>query len=145
MRGQEPPHVGFGLVAGPVRRVTVVDPHHGPVRHYVAGHPALDVHGLEGLPVPAAVHHGLPVLVAVQGVQQPSQAVDGVASHPRPGRVGPGAGQGHLKAHRPLAARFDGSTGRLSEDGHITVQQVRSLGEQLPKAVVGDGHFLAGV
>jgi hypothetical protein len=36
----------------------VVEDHRGAVGHHVAGHPALDPHGLERLAVLAAVEHG---------------------------------------------------------------------------------------
>jgi len=90
-RRQHVEYVGLRLGTTAVGRVAVVDLQHQLVRDHVPRHAALDVHGLERLAVAAAVDLGLPVHVGIQRRQQGPGPVDGIATHPRAGRVGPHA------------------------------------------------------
>ena len=104
----------------------------GPVGHDVAGHAALDPHGLQRLAELAAVEHRPARLVGVERGEQRAEAVDGVGAHPRPGGVGPLAGERDVEPQRALAAGLDGAVGRLAEDGGVAGQQVGPLGEEVP-------------
>ena len=99
--------------------------------------PPVDAHRLQRLAVLAAVEHRAALGHGLDERQQPPEPVDGVASHPRPGGVGPGPGERDLEAHRALAPGLDGAVGGLAEDGGVAGQQVGPLDEQLLEAAVG--------
>ncbi len=103
----------------------------GTVGHDVAGYAAFHEDGLQRLPELAPVDDGPAFLVVAQCRQQATGAVQGVASHPGPGGVGPGTSEGHLHPHAALATDLQGRVGRLAEDGGIPRHEVRPLGEQV--------------
>ena len=86
---EERPHLvgrfGLGAVGGeaPVERDG------GEVGDDVAGHATRHHHRLERLAVLAALDDGPALVEALDQAQQLTEAVDGVATHPRPGGVGP--------------------------------------------------------
>ena len=93
VRARAPPRRGPGPAsAGAVGGEAVVERDHRAVGHDVARHAALDEHRLQRLAELAAVDDGPALLVVVERRQQPAGPVEGVASHPRAGGVGPGAG-----------------------------------------------------
>ena len=122
---------GNALVEAPIRRDAQVHGQHRLVRHHIAGHASLDEHGLRGFPVLAAVDHGLARLVGLDGSEDPSHPVDGVAPHPGPGRVGPLATERDPQARRALAAGLDRTVGRFAQDGGIAGQQLGPLLQEL--------------
>ena len=67
----------------------MIEKHRGDIGHHVGGHPARDLHGLERLPVAAAVDLGLPAAECRHRRQQRCQPVDGIDAHPGTGRMGP--------------------------------------------------------
>ena len=91
----------------------------------------------------AAVDHRLPRLVGRHAVEDRCQAVDGVGAHPGAGGVGPRPAQLHLELEHPLAAGLDAGAGRLAEDRHVAVQQIRGDGCEGEQAVVLPGDLLA--
>src|SRR5438477_1643578 len=99
----------------------MVDNHAGAVRNDVAGHAALDHHGLHGLAVLATVDDRGTTLPLLDDRQQAAEAVDGVAAHPWSGAVGPHAHERHVESHGALTAGFEDAVGRLAEDGHVAL------------------------
>ena len=122
-----------------------MDPQYGGIGNDVAGHPSLDRDRLDRLPVGAAVDRRGPGLVGGQGVEDRTEAMDRVATHPRASGVGSGTGQVDLDPQRSLATGLDQALGRLTQDGAVAGQQVRPLGPQLVEPVVLLGHLLPGV
>ncbi len=137
--------VRLGLGGAAVRGEAVAEVDGDRVGHHVAGDAALDAHHLERLVEPAAQDLGLTRLVGVDGDEQRAESVDGVAAHPRPGRVGPGAAQRDAEPQRALAARLDLAVGRFTEHGDIALEQVGALFEELAQPAVHARHLFAGV
>ena len=133
--------LGLGAVGGEA----VVEGDGGEVGDDVAGHAAGHHHRLEGLAVLAPLDDGPALLEAVDEAQELAQAVDGVAAHPRPRRVGPLPAQADLHPQRALAPGLQLAAGGLAEDRHVAGEQVGPVAQQVGQAVVLGGDLLARV
>src|SRR3954451_11475623 len=117
------------------------------VPHYVSLTPSPRAAGAlcDRLGVLAPVDHRPTTFPSVEDRQQASQAVNGVAAHPRPRAVRPDAHERHVEAHRALAARFEHAVGRFAQDGDVAAQQLGPIAGDVPEAVVLAHDLLARV
>ena len=137
--------VGLGAGRVAVGGEAVVERDGGAVGHDVAGHPALDPDRLERLAVLAAVEHGAPGLEGLDEGEQAAEAVDGVAAHPGPGGVGPGAARvtaRRIVPWQPASRMPSVGSPRMAS---VAVEEVGALAEEQLEAAVGAGDLLAGV
>ena len=82
------------------------------------------------------VDHGHPRLVGVEPVEDLAGAVDRVDALPRPRCVRALAPDGHVDAHRTLAAGLDDGVRGFHQDREVGRQQVRAALREDPEAVV---------
>ena len=132
------------LVGGAVGREAVVERHHRPVGHDVAGHAALDEHGLQRLAELAAVDHR-PACRRSRPSAASSRPARWRALRPIHGRAVWARAPCivHLEAHRALASGLERGAGRLAEQRRVAGHEVGPLGEQVPEPVVLGRHLLA--
>ena len=84
-------------------------------------------------------------LVVVERRQHPAGPVDGVAAHPRPGRVGRAPASVTRSRIVPWHPTSSGAAGGLAQQRRRRPPRGRALLEQVAQPVVHGGHLLAGV
>ena len=117
-----------GLVGRAVGGEAVVDRHHGPVGHDVAGDPALDEHRLQRLAELAAVEHRPAALVGVERAPAACRRGAWRCGPSTAGPCGPGAPRSVTATpHRSLAPDLERAVGGLAQQRHVARHEVGSL------------------
>ena len=144
--GEQLPHVLLSLLQGLVRGEAVVDVHPGGIRDDVAGHPALDLHGVETLAVVQVLHGHGGRAVLLQDPQGRAQPVDRVHALPGAPGVGGHALGAQPEPQGPVAPALDGPVGGLQQHREVRVIHQPGLLPQQPAQAGGlRGHLLVVV